>query len=149
MKRRRRGRPELLRKYAWLLAALPVVALLATWVRADPSSRRTVRVPDPDISAETLATRKAAQEKTVRDFQVFHQFQFSDRQPESGISFVHHFTDDSGKFYKANHYDHGNGIAVADVDGDGLYDVYFVSQLGGNQLWKNLGNGKFQDITES
>jgi enediyne biosynthesis protein E4 len=149
MKRRRRVGLQLPWKYVWLAAVLPMLALLGTWVGAAPASRRTVRVPDPDIGAETLAARKAAQEKTVRDFQVFHQFQFSDKQPESGITFVHHFTDDSGKFYKANHYDHGNGIAVADVDGDGLYDVYFVSQLGGNQLWKNLGNGKFQDITES
>jgi hypothetical protein len=46
------------------------------------------------------------------------------------------------------HYDHGTGLAVADVDGDGLYDIYFVNQLGGNELWKNLGNGKFKNITE-
>ena len=49
--------------------------------------------------------------------------------------------------YKAVHYDHGNGVAVADVDGDGLPDLYFVTQLGENQLWKNLGNGKFRNIT--
>jgi enediyne biosynthesis protein E4 len=46
------------------------------------------------------------------------------------------------------HYDHGAGIAAADVDGDGKYDIYFVSQLGGNELWRNLGNGKFENITE-
>jgi hypothetical protein len=46
------------------------------------------------------------------------------------------------------HYDHGTGIAAADVDGDGLYDIYFLSQLGGNELWHNLGNGKFENITE-
>jgi enediyne biosynthesis protein E4 len=45
------------------------------------------------------------------------------------------------------HYDHGNGIAVADVDNDGLYDIYFVNQVGGNELWKNLGGGKFKNIT--
>ena len=56
--------------------------------------------------------------------------------------------DDAGKTYKPIHYDHGNGIAVADVDGDGLQDIYFVSQLGENQLWKNTGNGKFQNITK-
>ena len=52
-----------------------------------------------------------------------------------------------GKTYKAAHYDHGNGIAVADVDGDGLLDIYFVNQVGGNQLWRNIGGGKFEDIT--
>src|SRR5207244_10910423 len=40
-------------------------------------------------------------------------------------------------------------IAVADVDGDGLEDIYFVNQLTGNQLWKNLGGGKFTNITRA
>ena len=31
---------------------------------------------------------------------------------------------------------------MADVDGDGLEDIYFVNQLGGNQLWRNLGGGR-------
>ena len=44
---------------------------------------------------------------------------------------------------------HGNGVSVADVDGDGLYDIYFVTQLGSNQLWKNAGGGRFEEITES
>ena len=49
---------------------------------------------------------------------------------------------------KPVHYDHGNGIAAADVDGDGLIDLYFVNQVGGNQLWKNLGGGRFRNITK-
>jgi hypothetical protein len=57
--------------------------------------------------------------------------------------------DDAGKTYKAAHYDHGNGLAVADVDGDGLVDIYFVNQVGGSQLWRNLGGGKFENITGS
>ncbi|HET9227035.1 MAG TPA: CRTAC1 family protein, partial [Thermoanaerobaculia bacterium] len=69
-----------------------------------------------------------------------------DRQPGSGITFAHQIVDDAGKTYKAAHYDHGNGVAVADVDGDGLVDVYFTSQLGGNELWKNLGGGKFKQV---
>ena len=66
---------------------------------------------------------------------------------ESGITFVHHIVEDAGRHYKAVHYDHGTGLAVADVDGDGLYDIYFVNQVGGNELWKNVGGGRFRNIT--
>ena len=41
----------------------------------------------------------------------------------------------------------GPGIAIADVDGDGRLDIYFVNQVGGNQLWRNLGGGRFENIT--
>lgn len=131
------------------LLVAAAAGLLALAVRAAAPTHKQVRVPEADVGAQTLSARKAAQEKTVTEFKVFYQFQFRDRLAESGITFTHHFTDDSGKFYKPNHYDHGNGIAAADVDGDGRPDIYFVNQLGGNELWKNLGGGKFADITES
>ena len=38
-------------------------------------------------------------------------------------------------------------MCAADVDGDGLPDLYFVTQLGTNELWKNVGNGRFVDVT--
>ena len=78
---------------------------------------------------------------------VFHGFRFDDRLAESGITFRHRIVDDAGKTYKAAHYDHGNGIAVADVDGDGRLDLYFVNQVGGSALWRNAGGGRFEDIT--
>src|SRR5690348_6176078 len=106
-----------------------------------------VNFPSPDAGVESLAARKRAQLETVNQFKVFCQFHFSDEVERSGITFVQHIEEDSGKAYKAVHYDHGNGIAVADVDGDGYYDIYFVNQVGGNQLWKNLGHGKFENIT--
>lgn len=106
-----------------------------------------IDVPNPDVGADTLAARGAAEKATVSQFKVFHDFQFTDRLPESGITFVHGIVDDAGKYYKAAHYDHGTGLAVADVDGDGLLDLYFVNQKGGNELWKNLGNGKFKNVT--
>ena len=107
-----------------------------------------VRYPDPDIGAAALPARQRAQLATANQFKVFYQFQFTDRLKESGVTFVHHAVDDATKGFRLTHYDHGSGIAVADVDGDGLYDIYFVNQVGGNELWKNLGGGKFKNITE-
>lgn len=45
------------------------------------------------------------------------------------------------------YYYNGAGIAVGDIDGDGLPDLYFTSNLGANRLYKNLGNYRFEDIT--
>ena len=89
------------------------------------------------------------QARALAGVPAFHDFTFTDRLRESGITFRNRSVDDAGRTYKAAHYDHGNGLAVADVDGDGLVDVYFVSQVGGNQLWRNIGGGRFEDITAS
>src|SRR5207247_443966 len=56
--------------------------------------------PDPDIGVATLATRRQKQLATTNQFQVFYQFQFTDKLKESGITFVHHIVDDAGKTYK-------------------------------------------------
>ena len=112
-----------------------------------PVGPKVVYYPEYDEGVAALPARKAAQLAAAKQITVFHGFQFTDRQPESGITFRHQGTDDSGVHYKAVHYDHGNGVAVADVDGDGLPDLYLVTQLGENQLWKNLGHGKFRNVT--
>ena len=42
---------------------------------------------------------------------------------------------------------YGMGIASADIDNDGDTDV-FLANFGANQLFENVGDGKFVDITE-
>jgi len=42
---------------------------------------------------------------------------------------------------------YGMGIATGDIDNDGDLDV-FVSNYGPNQLYRNVGGGRFEDITE-
>src|SRR5207302_6976113 len=50
--------------------------------------------------------------------------------------------------FKINLYDHGCGVAVGDFDGDGLDDLFFVNQLGRCALYRNKGDGTFEDVTE-
>jgi len=41
----------------------------------------------------------------------------------------------------------GKGVAFADVDNDGLVDLYVSNKGGGNRLYLNQGNGNFLDVT--
>lgn len=68
---------------------------------------------------------------------------------ESGLDFRMAFLpNEQGERFKVNLYDHGAGVAVADYDGDGDDDIYFLNQLGPNALYENQGNGTFVDVTE-
>jgi hypothetical protein len=131
-----------------LLVFAVALALPLQAVNDAQQQQPRLRYPTDDIGAESLAARKKEQLEQAKQFKAFHDFQFTDRLKESGITFVHHAVDDATKHMRMGHYDHGNGVAVADVDGDGRYDIYFVNQAGGNELWKNLGGGKFKNITQ-
>lgn len=110
----------------------------------------TVLVPDAkqqDSVRAALKDNAARQRAEASSWKVFHGFRFQDRLPESGITFRQVPVDDGARDYKAVHYDHGTAISAADVDGDGRPDLFFVNQRGGNQLWRNVGGGRFADIT--
>ena len=104
--------------------------------------------PPENLGRETLEDRAEFQLYTKANFDVFVDFQFEDRVLASGIDFEHRSVGDSLRNWMPVHYDHGNGVAVADVDLDGRYDIYLMSQLGGHRLYRNLGDGRFEDITQ-
>jgi hypothetical protein len=82
-------------------------------------------------------------------------FRFADIAEAAGLHFKHFsgMTPDK-HFPTAN----GSGVAFFDYDNDGKLDIYFATatllpvgtaKTGPNRLYKNLGDGKFQDVTES
>jgi hypothetical protein len=74
---------------------------------------------------------------------------FRECAAESGITFrMNSLPNEQGVKFKVNLYDHGCGVAVGDFDGDGHDDVYFVNQLGPNKLFRNKGDGTFEDVTD-
>ena len=134
-------------KNTWLTGIFLLI-VSSTFSQQDTTVKTKRLVPAELADTSWLDRLRDAQLASAKDIGVFHDFTFTDALASTGISFRGHIVDDAGKTYKAVHYDHGSGIAVADVDGDGLIDIYFVSQAGGNQLWKNLGGGKFGNITD-
>ena len=63
----------------------------------------------------------------------------------TGIHFTNTVTLDSALGNR--HLAQGGGVALGDVDGDGLPDIYLTSNEGSNVLYKNLGDWRFEDIT--
>jgi hypothetical protein len=68
---------------------------------------------------------------------------------KSGIRFLNKVenTEDFNIFSYRNFYN-GGGVAIGDLNNDGLSDVYLTSNMGDNQLYLNKGNMRFENVTE-
>lgn len=68
---------------------------------------------------------------------------------ETGIDFENRIEEDYN--YNIINYEYlynGGGVAIGDINNDGLPDIYFVSTFGKNRLYLNQGDYKFEDITD-
>lgn len=73
---------------------------------------------------------------------------FTDITRQSGINFRNDltFTEQLNPYTYRNFYN-GAGVAVGDVNNDGLLDIYFAGNQVDNKLYLNKGNLEFEDIT--
>ena len=66
---------------------------------------------------------------------------------DSRIAFVNRLSDSA--FVSNRHRVNGSGVAIGDVDGDEWPDLFFAALEGGSVLYRNRGDWRFEDVTDS
>jgi enediyne biosynthesis protein E4 len=76
--------------------------------------------------------------------------QFTQLDPDdTGIDFINENTEtEKSNILTYEYFYNGGGVALGDINNDGLLDVYFSSTIYENKLYLNKGNFEFEDITE-
>lgn len=102
------------------------------------------------LSAILVAGMSACKKDIKQASEVNTDTLFSD-MPSSvtGVDFVNqlHF-DQSFNIYTYRNFYNGGGVALGDVNNDGLIDVYFTANMESDRLYLNKGNWQFEDVTE-
>ncbi len=97
------------------------------------------------LSAFFVITIFASCKKSINENALFTLLESKD----TGVDFANNLTEVKGtNVFTFRNYYNGGGVAIGDVNNDGLNDVYLTSNQGDNQLLLNKGNFKFENITE-
>ena len=68
---------------------------------------------------------------------------------ETKIEFINKLSyDDQFNIYTYRNFYNGGGVAIGDINNDGLPDIFLTANMMPNRLYLNKGNFQFEDITE-
>ncbi|MGB7395897.1 MAG: VCBS repeat-containing protein [Pricia sp.] len=68
---------------------------------------------------------------------------------ETGIDFINTVENQKNfNIFKYRNFYNGGGVAIGDVNNDGLADIYMSANMGPNKLYLNKGDFTFEDISE-
>lgn len=69
---------------------------------------------------------------------------------ETGIDFVNKVVNQKDfNIFKYRNFYNGGGVAIGDINNDGLADIYLTGNMEANKLYLNKGDFKFEDISAS
>ncbi len=67
---------------------------------------------------------------------------------KTGIDFINIVENQKDfNIFKYRNFYNGGGVAIGDINNDGLPDIYMTANMGKNKLYLNKGNLKFEDIS--
>jgi len=65
---------------------------------------------------------------------------------ETGIDFINEVVNQKNlNIFKYRNFYNGGGVAIGDINNDGLPDIYLTANMGVNKLYLNKGDLKFED----
>jgi len=96
----------------------------------------------------TACTSKTEEEKEVNTTPKNTLFSLLSKE-ETGIDFRNEIENQKDfNIFKYRNFYNGGGVAIGDINNDGLADIFFTANMGKNKLYLNKGDFTFEDISE-